>query len=199
MDRFGKKLRNEEILDEKRLEEIIQEHCQMSKWIADCDQFLKRICAVMLSTNIPLTTMLIYLTIMDQEAILATRLVAAGWSIGQILQIVAFSSSASINSISENFYDTLYCRYVKWSETTEFYQPRLGAHLQRINLLLNRMAIQQVGFTVWDLVPINKSTLITTFSLVFTYFMLVVEFVNPNGSPTICNCNCNGTAASGAN
>lgn len=190
VDQFDKKLQNEYSVDIEKLEEIIQDNCRMCNWIDECDRLLKRICAVVLATNIPLTTIQIYIAIVDPDASPTTRLQVAAWILGQICQIVAFSSAAAINRKSENFYNILYRRYVKWSQSVDFAQANVDVHLQRINLLLNRMATQKIGFTVWDLILINKSTLLTTFSLVFTYFMLVIQFAIPMPTSAVCICNC---------
>lgn len=144
----------------------------------------------MLLTNIPLTNAQIFAVIGDSQMDLGTRLQTAGWVVGQIFQILVFSSAALINWKSGNFRDVLHSRYMKWSRNADFLRPATGTHLQRISLLLDQMMNQPLGFTVWSLFLINTSTLITMFSLVFTYFMLVIQFAwQPEA---ICNCNCTG-------
>lgn len=161
----------------------------MSQWVNECDQRLKRICAFMLVLNIPLTTILIYAVIMDSEAILMTKIQASVWVFWSICQIVAFSSAAIINSKSENFYDIVYSHYVKFSAAIDSSQNSSDTQLQNFNLLLNRLATQRFGFTVWDMVLIDRSTLLTTLSLVFTYFLLMVQFAVPTQTETVCMCN----------
>lgn len=111
--RFDEKLQNEYQIGDNQLEEITEDQFRLGTWVDYCDQLLKRICAAMLITNTPLTTILIYLAIIESDVPLTTRIQVIGWIAGQILQILAFSSAAIINRKSGKFRDVLYSRYCR--------------------------------------------------------------------------------------
>lgn len=167
---------------------VTVKHRQLSAIMVAMNKLYGSYILFQLATGIPVILLQLYLIALSKDT-LGTALKLSMWLAGNIIQVLLISSACLITTSANEVPEIMYDRYAEHQKLcheetgceTERDPTARMAHMLETSILLDKLYNTEITMSALGCFEVTRSFLMTLWSILVTYYMLLVQFAKPSG------------------